>query len=166
VAEHRADVFSFVPRRRALKLTEDAARWIASRSPAKVTAVSDAVVWPLVMGAKPESPIEELLLWAMVARRSELPRFTLQHRIQDENGRIITRADAAFVDERLAIFCDGARYHLNDRQQRRDQRQRSKLCRLGWAVLAFYGHEIHRDADECVSQVAETIRVRRERERE
>lgn len=101
----------------------------------------------------PESPIEvkfvsELRKWTAV-----LPQFVLQHRISDEHGRIVSRADIAFPAERLAVFCDGARYHLQSSQWQRDLRQRRELTRLGWRCLAFTGAEITYSAARCVEDL-------------
>ena len=91
--------------------------------------------------AQPESHIEVKLLEEF-RRRPGMPAVTLQHRILDESGRIISRADFAFVEHRLAVFCDGAKYHLEKNQWQRDLRQRRGLVRLGWQVIAFTGREI------------------------
>ncbi len=108
-------------------------------------------------GGQPESPIEEILFSELCRRQRELPAFRLQHRITNENGRIVSRADVAFTGQTLAVFCDGARYHLEPRQWQRDLRQRRELTRLGWRVLAFAGREITADACSCVDQIARMI---------
>jgi very-short-patch-repair endonuclease len=95
-------------------------------------------------------------------RESDLPAITLQYVIVDDNGRIVSRADFAFVEERLAVYCDGARYHLQKDQWRRDQRQRRELVRLGWSVLVFTGAEINEAPDRCVEEVVRTLSGRRE----
>ena len=108
-------------------------------------------------GGKPESPIEELLFSELCGRKYELPAFRLQHRITNENGRIVSRADLAFTGRKLAVLCDGARYHLEPRQWQRDLRQRRELTRLGWQVLAFTGSEITADVSGCVNQILATL---------
>jgi hypothetical protein len=112
--------------------------------------------------ARPESPIEELFYKEIQKRESDLPAITLQYVIVDDNGRIVSRADFAFVEERLAVYCDGARYHLQKDQWRRDQRQRRELVRLGWSVLVFTGAEINEAPDRCVEEVVRTLSGRRE----
>jgi very-short-patch-repair endonuclease len=101
----------------------------------------------------PESPIEEMLASALRTRVSVSQILVLQHRIKDENGKIISRADMAFPEEKLAIFCDGARYHLEPNQWKRDLRQRRELTRLGWRFLAYSGSEIMRDAELCAQDI-------------
>ena len=101
-----------------------------------------------------ESPIEEVLLEELRNRHTELPPFALQHRILDELGRLVSRAEFAFVAEKVAIFCDGARYHLRQHQWQRDLRQRRQLVRLGWRSLAFTGAEILEDEGrKCVEEI-------------
>jgi very-short-patch-repair endonuclease len=104
-------------------------------------------------GGRPESPIEELLFSELCRWQRQLPAFRLQHRITNEDGRIVSRADVAFTGPKLAVFCDGARYHLEPRQWQRDLKQRRELTRLGWRVLAFTGSEITADVSGCVNQV-------------
>ena len=108
-------------------------------------------------GGAPESPIEELLFAELSKRSRELPAFTLQHRITEEHGRIVSRADVAFTVCKLAIFCDGARYHLQPNQWQRDLKQRRELTRLGWRVLAFTGSEIMANVASCVDQIVATL---------
>ena len=105
----------------------------------------------------PESPIEELFLLELQRRREELPPFVLQHRIVDSEGQVVSRADIAFVDQKLAVYCDGARYHLQKDQWERDLRQRRKLTALGWRFLAFSGSEIVSDVSRCVDDVVATV---------
>jgi very-short-patch-repair endonuclease len=107
-------------------------------------------------GGVPESPIEELLFAELRKRSRELPAFTLQHRIREEHGRIVSRADVAFAGCKLAIFCDGARYHLQPNQWQRDLKQRREVTRLGWRVLAFTGSEITANVASCVDQIVRT----------
>jgi len=104
-------------------------------------------------GRKTESPIEEILLAELKRRENTFPKFILQYRIYDENSRIVSRADLAFEKERLAVFCDGAKYHLKRDQWRRDLRQRRELTRLGWQHLAFSGSEITSDVSRCVDEI-------------
>jgi very-short-patch-repair endonuclease len=101
----------------------------------------------------PESPIEEMLASALRTKVTGMQIFVLQHRIKDENGKIVSRADMAFPEEKLAIFCDGARYHLEPNQWKRDLRQRRELTRLGWRFLAYSGSEIMQDVEGCVGDI-------------
>ncbi|MCC6395241.1 MAG: AAA family ATPase [Bryobacterales bacterium] len=104
--------------------------------------------------AGPESPIEEVLFRELQRRQGELPEFVCQHRIYNDAGRIVSRADFAFVTEQLAIYCDGRAYHLNEMQWQRDLNQRRSLALLGWKHLAFTGAEILADnGTTCVNEI-------------
>jgi very-short-patch-repair endonuclease len=129
--------------------------------------LASCVVQPVQLdGEKPnsraegttESPIEEMLASALRAGLAGSKVLVLQHRIRDENGKIVSRADMAFPGEKLAIYCDGARYHLERDQWQRDLRQRRQLTRLGWRFLAYSGSEIMRDVKECVADVMSHLR--------
>jgi very-short-patch-repair endonuclease len=109
-----------------------------------------------------ESPIEEILFEAM-KRIPELENVVAQHIISDANtNRIVSRADFAFPSIKLAVYCDGAQWHLRQDRWQRDMRQRNKLQSMGWIFNVFSGSEIKRDANECARQVAETFRNRRD----
>ncbi len=108
-----------------------------------------------------ESPIENILLKEMQRRQSELPPFCLQHRILNETGRIVSRADFAFVEQRVAVYCDGAQFHLPKTQWQRDIRQRRELARLGWDHLVFGGSEILKGSGtECVAEIIKFFQSR------
>lgn len=109
-----------------------------------------------------ESPIEEIFVKELRRRTVQLPEFTLQHRIFGESQRIVSRADIAFVEQRLAIYCDGAKYHLQKDQWQRDLKQRRELARLGWRVLAFTGAEINANVAKCAEEVIAVLSKRNE----
>jgi very-short-patch-repair endonuclease len=110
-----------------------------------------------------ESPIEAIMLKEMLRRAMDLPSFSLQHRILNDQRRIVSRADFAFVNERLAIFCDGAMFHLPRHQWQRDLRQRRELARLGWKHLVFSGAEIMNGRGAaCVSEIVDFFKTQRQ----
>lgn len=100
-----------------------------------------------------ESPIEKKFYDELMQHKNILPRITLQYRIYNAANRIISRADFAFVQQKLAIYCDGTKYHLNRQQWQRDLRQRRELTMLGWKYLAFTGAEINQDIENCIAEV-------------
>ncbi|MEK7407493.1 MAG: DUF559 domain-containing protein [Acidobacteriota bacterium] len=104
-----------------------------------------------------ESEIERKLDEELQRRQPALPHFELQHRILNREKRIVSRADFAFVPQRLAVFCDGARYHLVADQWKRDLRQRRELVTLDWKVLAFTGSEINSDVGRCVDEIVRAL---------
>ncbi|MGH8694766.1 MAG: endonuclease domain-containing protein [Burkholderiales bacterium] len=106
------------------------------------------------------TPIEQRLLEAMRAR-GRLPDPVAQHRVMDESGKLITVPDFAFLDERIAIYCDGFAYHGNVEQLTSDARKRNLLQAMGWSVLTFWGRQILRDPDACEAQVWQCFQFRR-----
>lgn len=130
--------------------------------PSLAQASRDSAQDPL--GGKPESPIEEMFLTELKARRNDLPPFQLQLEIRNEKGRLVSRADFAFPKERLAIYCDGARFHLIQDRWHRDQRQRRELARLGWQLLVFPGRDIHNNVVKCVQEVVDYFRFAKSRD--
>jgi len=111
-----------------------------------------------------ESPIEGMLFGELTKIMNQIPSFTLQHRILNEQGKIVSRADIAFVSEQIAIFCDGAEFHLRQPQWQRDLRQRRELSRLGWTILAFTGREIRSNPGGCADDIVRVIRARRSKD--
>jgi len=105
-----------------------------------------------------ESPIEEELLQAM-RRIPALQDVEPQYVIRDEE-KIVSRADFAFPDAKLAVYCDGARWHLQHGRWRRDWRIRNKLQELGWTFNVFPGSDVKENPDECARQVLKTYRAR------
>ncbi len=104
-----------------------------------------------------ESPIEKLLLDAM-REHPELDGIKTQHRILDEGGALVSRADFAFPDIKYAVYCDGAQWHLREARWQRDIRQRNRLTKLGWAFSVFTGSDVTRRPAECAEEVLDTYR--------
>lgn len=107
-----------------------------------------------------ESPIEELFLAELKARQDDLPPFRTQFRIVNTNNRIVSRADFAFVEQKLAVYCDGARFHLAKDQWQRDMKQRRELISLGWRFMVFSGREINRNVKAAVQEVVDCLKNR------
>ena len=78
-------------------------------------------------GGVPESSLETRLLRAL--RAAGLPKPAVQYRI----GRY--RVDFAYVDARVAIECDGYRYHSGRRAFDDDRARQNALTAMGWRVL-------------------------------
>lgn len=110
---------------------------------------------------KPESPIEQTLLEAML-KHTDLSSVVTQYVIRDKTGSPISRADFAFPALKYAVYCDGKQWHLREDRWQRDWRQRNKLAELGWIFSVFTGSDIYRNPDECTGQIAETYRSRLE----
>jgi very-short-patch-repair endonuclease len=108
----------------------------------------------------PESPIEQIFLDELIVRRSDLPKFRGQVNILNRQGRLVSRADFAFVDHKVAVYCDGAQFHLQEHRWQRDQRQRRELQSLGWAPFVFTGKEINRDVKPLVQELVNHFKAK------
>jgi len=106
-----------------------------------------------------ESPIETALLEAML-KHPKLSHVQVQHRILDEKGKIVSRADFAFPEIKYAVYCDGRQWHVRENRWQMDLRQRNKLTELGWIYSVFSGHDILRDPYSSAVQIAETYSQR------
>jgi len=98
-----------------------------------------------------ESPQELRLLRAI--RASGLPEPVKQHEVRADQGVLITRADFAYLEQRLLIYVDGMEFHSTLSQRIHDTRQTNELQGMGYRVLRFLGPEVHRNAEQCVEQV-------------
>jgi len=87
------------------------------------------------------------------------------------------KPDIAITKYKIAIFCDGEFWHGKDwqvKQQKinsnkdywlpkiekniyRDNEVDKKLSALGWRVLRFWGADIQKNLDDCISDVQDTI---------
>lgn len=120
-----------------------------------------------------ESPIEERLLLHLLDE-FELCRTLLlrtQHPIETPAGAF--RLDVALIgfngDEgepqleglKVAIECDGHRFHERTKEQAARDRSRDRTLTLeGWTVLRFTGSEIWRAPRACAKQVMDLVRAK------
>jgi hypothetical protein len=107
-----------------------------------------------------ESPLEMRLLKAI--RAAELPEPLKQHEVYDSRGRLLTRADFAYVTpRRILIYADGLEFHSAIRQRIHDTRQSNQLQTEGWQVLRFLGPQVHRDPADCIKQLQNALALQR-----
>ncbi|MBQ7883598.1 MAG: very short patch repair endonuclease [Phascolarctobacterium sp.] len=87
------------------------------------------------------------------------------------------KPDIVLTKYKIAIFCDGDFWHGNDKYTvknnakfwnekirtnvERDLRNTIELRDNGWTVLRFWGTEIKKDLDKCVSEILNTILTKR-----
>ena len=103
-----------------------------------------------------ESPLELRLLKAI--RAAGLPEPVKQHEVYDSRGRLLTRADFAYVTpKRILIYADGLEFHSAIRQRIHDTRQSNPLQAEGWQVLRFLGPHVHRNPNDCVAQLKRAL---------
>lgn len=103
---------------------------------------------------KTESPIEEILLQGIA--EAGIPSPTPQYEVIDSD-EVITRADFAYVDEKILIFCDGKEYHSTPEQRESDIEKRSRCRKLGYKVLAFPGGRIFYHLGDCIEEIKEVL---------
>lgn len=106
------------------------------------------------------TPIEAGLLRAIV-ERGRLPTPDAQHEIRNDSGDLLTIPDFAYLDRKIAIYCDGFAYHANVDSLAGDARKRNALQARGWAVLTFWGRQILRNPGACEAQIWQCYQYRR-----
>jgi len=103
-----------------------------------------------------ESPLELRLLREI--RAAGLPEPQKQHEVYDSRGRLLTRADFAYLaPKRILIYADGLEFHSGLRQRIHDTRQSNQLQTEGWQVLRFLGPHVHRNPADCVAQLRKAL---------
>ena len=112
------------------------------------------------LDAKIESPIEQMLLDGIRQENILLPEAQVQ--ILDAEGKPFTRPDFAYPDSKLAIYCDGAKYHApqnNNETWQRDLEIGNRLQLMGWKVLRFSGSQIHHKLPECLQKIRDVLQM-------
>lgn len=117
---------------------------------------------PAAAAATRDTPIELRLLEA-IREGGRLPEPVSQHEFRGEDGALLTVADFAFPEQRIAIYCDGFAYHGNVDALSRDALKRNELQGRGWSVLTFWGKQILRNPASCENQVWRCFESRRVR---
>lgn len=92
---------------------------------------------------------------------------------------VLGKPDITFSARKIAIFCDGdfwhgydwenAKYEIKsncefwiskiEKTMKRDQKVTQELQNAGWTVLRFWGHEIKKDLDYCMSVIFDELRT-------
>lgn len=95
------------------------------------------------------------------------------------NKTIFGKPDIAFIARKIAVFCDGDFWHGYDwenaqneiksnrdfwipkieRNMQRDQEVTARLQEQGWVVFRFWGHEILKEMDYCISTILDELRT-------
>ena len=66
---------------------------------------------------------------------------------------LLTVADFAYEEEKIAIYCDGFAFHGSKEKLASDADKRNKLQAKGWSVLTFWGHTILKYPERCEEQI-------------
>src|SRR5262249_22386184 len=74
---------------------------------------------------------------------------------------LITVADFAYEDEKIAIYCDGFAFHGSAEKLAADAQKRNHLQSQGWLVLTFWGQTILRNPERCEEQIWRALMHRR-----
>ena len=62
--------------------------------------------------------------------------------------------DFAYPEQKLAVECDGYKWHKQDKEQIEKDIERDKyLAKKGWRVLHFSGVQIRRNIKECINEI-------------
>ena len=118
------------------------------------------------------SEIEKIMASALRKRKIKFRRHV----------EIMGRPDFVLVPHKVAIFCDSAFWHgykeMRTSRHRfqsnkvfwtkkikgnveRDREVNTVLKEAGWNIFRFWDFQIKRDADKCISKIANTIRIRK-----
>ena len=87
------------------------------------------------------------------------------------------KPDIVLTKYKIAIFCDGDFWHGNDKYTvknnakfwnekiktnvERDLRNTIELRDNGWTVLRFWGTEIKKNLDNCITEISKAIEIKR-----
>lgn len=101
-----------------------------------------------------ESYIEELI-WKELNKNKILAERQYLETINNKNFFLDF---AIFCKERkLAIECDGDKYHLNENNVKSDKKRDNLLTSVGWNILRYTSDDIKYKINDTITQVKETI---------
>ena len=94
-----------------------------------------------------------------VLRIPGIPAPVQQHRVFLPDGRYVD-LDAAYLQAKVAVELDGARYHTSRRDRERDMRKDTALATLGWTVLRYSYERLTREPASCRREIETVVRRR------
>lgn len=106
----------------------------------------------------PKGEIEEMLRAAL--ERLGIDDFQRDFEIHD-GDQLLTVPDFAWLELKVAVFCDGYAYHGDPETLALDARKRNHLQLMGWLVLTFWGRTIWKNAEGCAREVQQALQARR-----
>ena len=103
------------------------------------------------------------------------------YRYRKNVSRIKGKPDIAFISLKIAIFCDSDFWHgynwklakkniksnrefwhnKIEQNMKRDKDVNKYLRKSGWIVLRFWGHDIDKNLDKCVSKIEKVVKENR-----
>lgn len=99
---------------------------------------------------KAESPFEEAVAKALVARGYHIEQ-------QWKVGAYRLDIVAIYKESKVAIECDGERYHSSESQIRADMERQTILERIGWQFIRIRGSEFFSDMEQAMNHVYEQL---------
>jgi len=115
------------------------------------------------MAAVAQSPADSVIeqkLCDAIKLRGRLPLPVKQREFLD-GDRLLSVADFAYENEKIAIYCDGFAFHSGKDMLALDAQKRNELQAQGWAVLTFWGKTILKHPDRCEEQIWRTYCARK-----
>ena len=101
-----------------------------------------------------ESPLEEEFWKALRGENIEAERQYLF----DEGKKRFCLDFALFCKSRnIDVECDGDKFHLDEKDVKRDKKRNNVLESFGWSVLRFTTEGILKNLDEAIRQIKKTI---------
>ncbi len=101
-----------------------------------------------------ESPLEEEFWKALRNEKIEAERQYLF----DEDGKRFCLDFALFCKARnIDVECDGDKFHLDEKDVKRDKKRNNILESFGWSVLRFTTDEIQKSLNDAIKQIKKTI---------
>ena len=104
-----------------------------------------------------KSEIEEHLLRSLyfALPKSVRGELVAQYLIDEFEG--VTLPDFAFPDRKIAIYCDGYKWHKDPDSFQKDRFQSRELQLRGWLVLRFAGREIESNLEGTVDTILRAL---------
>ncbi len=107
--------------------------------------------------------------------------FSLGYRYRRNNKSIYGTPDISIKKYKIAVFCDSEFFHGKDWEQnkirigtntrtwqrkiesniKRDKIVNETLLKNGWEVIRFWGEDIRKNTDFCISQIVKVIEERK-----
>lgn len=100
--------------------------------------------------AKADSPFEVSVAKALVSRGYDIEQ---QWQVGSYRIDIVVK----YQDKKIAIECDGDRYHSGEEKIREDMERQAILERLGWRFIRIRGSEYYRYPEETMERVIKQL---------
>ena len=94
-----------------------------------------------------------------VLRIPGIPAPVQQHRVFLPNGRYVD-LDAAYLQAKVGVELDGARYHSSREDRERDMRKDTALATLGWVSLRYSYRRLTGEPAACRGEIEAVVRSR------